>query len=290
MTVRTSLVSALLLSAAFVTPAAAAGAPGTAPAGTTATMPSATPTPGTTTTAPGALPSTPQSTTPAPAPAPDTAARTGETPPTDVTASGTATPAQPTGTASTETETTTTTAATPAPATTSTTASSTDVTAPAPGATTTANVQGGGAGNIAPVQAQVGATVKGAGGVTLGTVASSDAQGNIQLATQGGNVALAPGLVKNVDGELQASAISRKDLMAMAATQRGDQQAAQQASTRRGLRYRAGPPRVETSAPAPAEQPAAPTTADQPVPATPSGDSGETQQPGTAEPGNTNSQ
>jgi hypothetical protein len=158
-------------------------------------------------------------------------------------------------------------------------------------------VQGGGAGNIAPVQAQVGATVTGAQGVTLGTVASSDAQGNVQLATDGGNVTLAPGLVSDEGGSLSAPSISRKDLMAMAATQRGDQEAAQQASARgsaRGrLRYRAGPPRMETSAPAPAEQqPAAPMSSDQPAappapadqaPSATSPDAGETQQPG-AEP------
>jgi hypothetical protein len=94
-------------------------------------------------------------------------------------------------------------------------------------------VPGGGAGNIAPVNAQVGQTVTGSGGVALGTVSGTDAQGNVQVAMSSGEtVALRPGLVANGDNGLVASTTSRQDLMAMAATQQGDQQAAAQASTR----------------------------------------------------------
>ena len=77
------------------------------------------------------------------------------------------------------------------------------------------------------------APVIGAKGEQLGTVASTDAQGNVQLTTSDGKtVSIALGLIANTNGQLTASSISEKDLMAMAATQNGDQAAAQQASTR----------------------------------------------------------
>jgi hypothetical protein len=147
-------------------------------------------------------------------------------------------------------------------------------------------VEGGGAGNIAAVQAQVGAPVIGAQGAELGTVASADAQGNIQLATNEGNVALAPGLVSNTNGQLTAPSVSPKDVMAMAATQQGDQAAARQASQRntRVRRYRSvtgAGERAQTSAPvqetAPAPAAQQPAPADQPAPPA------DTQQPGQAQ-------
>lgn len=248
MTVRTTLASALLLSAAFALPAAAAppGASGTTAAGAATPATATTPAP-----VPGdqAEPAAPQTTAPAV-----------ETPPTDVSASGgTATPAQPT-TADTGT-TTTTTAAAPAPTPTSTAA--------APVQATVA------------VQAEVGAKVIGAQGVTLGTVAGTDAQGGIQVATKNGTTTLAPGLVGMTGGELTAPTVSREDIRQTLADERRSGTIRSRAVTGSGERVQTSAPMEETPAQAtPADQPEPPagvgeTSAEQPAQAQPA----ETPQP-----------
>jgi len=72
----------------------------------------------------------------------------------------------------------------------------------------------------------------GSGGVQLGTVAGTDATGNVQLTTSTGAVTMSSALITNTDGHLVASTTSQKDLAAMAATQQGNPEAAAQASTR----------------------------------------------------------
>jgi hypothetical protein len=73
----------------------------------------------------------------------------------------------------------------------------------------------------------------GANGQSLGTVEGTDAQGNVTVKTSSGVAAnLPPGVISDSGGQLTASTVSRQDLMAMAATQQGDQQAAAHASTR----------------------------------------------------------
>jgi pilus assembly protein FimV len=212
MTVRSSLVSALLLSAAFALPASAAGPVGSQSGTTAAGAPAA----------------------PAATPIPTTAETptTTETPPTDLSASGTATPATPT-TAATSATTDTTATEPPATAGASAPAATTDETMTGGRATASATTASG------AVTAQAGAPVMGAHGEKLGTVASTDAQGNVQLTTSSGKtVTLASGLVADSGGTLTASSVSQKDVMAMAATQQGDQQAAAQASTRTALHAR----------------------------------------------------
>jgi hypothetical protein len=72
---------------------------------------------------------------------------------------------------------------------------------------------------LSHVTAQVGDTVYGARGTTLGTVAGADDQGNLKLQTDDGVVTLPAGLLSYKGGELKAPTTSPADLMAMAETQ-----------------------------------------------------------------------